>query len=81
LIQVFLYSRILSLACSYGPVSLKISYYRSCHNLRKAYLHKTIRLLILPTIRSDFCGLVFRVPGYESTGPGSIPSATRFSEK
>jgi hypothetical protein len=27
------------------------------------------------------CGLVARVPGYRSRGPGSIPSATRFSEK
>jgi hypothetical protein len=26
-------------------------------------------------------GLVVRVPGYRSTGPGSIPSATRFSDK
>jgi hypothetical protein len=26
------------------------------------------------------CGLVVRVPGYRSRGPGSIPSATRFSE-
>jgi hypothetical protein len=27
------------------------------------------------------CGLVVRVPGYRSRGPGSIPGATRFSEK
>jgi hypothetical protein len=27
------------------------------------------------------CGLVFRVPGYRSRGPGSIPGATTFSEK
>jgi hypothetical protein len=27
------------------------------------------------------CGLVVRVPGYRSRGPGSIPFATRFSEK
>jgi hypothetical protein len=27
------------------------------------------------------CGLVVRVPGYRSRGPGSIPVATRFSEK
>jgi hypothetical protein len=27
------------------------------------------------------CGLVVRVPGYRSRGPGSIPSAIRFSEK
>jgi hypothetical protein len=27
------------------------------------------------------CVLVVRVPGYRSRGPGSIPGATRFSEK
>jgi hypothetical protein len=27
------------------------------------------------------CELVARVPGYRSRGPGSIPGATRFSEK
>jgi hypothetical protein len=27
------------------------------------------------------CGLVVRVPGYRSRGPGSIPGTTRFSEK
>jgi hypothetical protein len=27
------------------------------------------------------CGLVARVPGYISIGPGSIPGATIFSEK
>jgi hypothetical protein len=26
-------------------------------------------------------GLVVRVPGYRSRGPGSIPNAIRFSEK
>jgi hypothetical protein len=26
------------------------------------------------------CGLVVRVPGYRSRGPGSVPSATRFSD-
>jgi hypothetical protein len=27
------------------------------------------------------CGLVVRVPGYRSRGPGSIPGSTRFCEK
>jgi hypothetical protein len=27
------------------------------------------------------CGLLIRVPGYRSRGPGLIPGATRFSEK
>jgi hypothetical protein len=29
----------------------------------------------------QICRLVVRVPGYRSRGPGSIPGATRFSEK
>jgi hypothetical protein len=32
-------------------------------------------------VRIDrLCGLVVRVPGYRSRGPGSIAYATRFSE-
>jgi hypothetical protein len=27
------------------------------------------------------CGLVVRIPGYRSRGPGSIPITTRFSEQ
>jgi hypothetical protein len=27
------------------------------------------------------CGLMVRVPGYGSRGPGSIPGANRFSER
>jgi hypothetical protein len=37
----------------------------------KYYLERNDRL----------CGLVVRVTGYRSRGPGSIPDATRFSEK
>jgi hypothetical protein len=29
----------------------------------------------------SLCGLALRVLGYRSRGPGSIPGATRFSEK
>jgi hypothetical protein len=29
----------------------------------------------------SICGLVVRVSGYRTRGPGSIPGATRFSEK
>jgi hypothetical protein len=32
-------------------------------------------------LKSTFCGLVLRVHGHRSGGPGSIPGATRFSEK
>jgi hypothetical protein len=33
------------------------------------------------TVYDHLCGLVVRVPGYRFRGPGSIPGATRFSEK
>jgi hypothetical protein len=32
-------------------------------------------------LRDRLCGLVARVPGYRSRGPGSIPGVTRFSGK
>jgi hypothetical protein len=32
-------------------------------------------------VRDRVCGLVVRVPGYRSRGPGSIPNAVRFPEK
>jgi hypothetical protein len=33
------------------------------------------------SLMDRFCGLVVRVLGYRSGGPGSIPGTTRFSEK
>jgi hypothetical protein len=36
---------------------------------------------VIYTQTDRFCSLVVRVPGYRSRGPGSIPGATRFSEK
>jgi hypothetical protein len=36
--------------------------------------------LYLDVLHDRLCGLVVKVPGYRSRGPGSIP-ATRFSEK
>jgi hypothetical protein len=33
------------------------------------------------TVLDRLCGLVVRVPGYRSRGPGSISGAIRFSEK
>jgi hypothetical protein len=37
-------------------------------------------LLSLVSTIDRLCGLVVRVPGCRSRGPGSIPGATRFSE-
>jgi hypothetical protein len=41
------------------------------------------RIFVVPSMNEwdCLCGLVVRVPGYISRGPGSIPGATRFSEK
>jgi hypothetical protein len=38
-------------------------------------------LLIDQPYKDRLCGLVVRVPGYKSRGPGSIPRSTTFSEK
>jgi hypothetical protein len=38
-------------------------------------------LILYGKFCDHLCDLVVRVPGYRSRGPGSIPSATRFSEK
>jgi hypothetical protein len=41
----------------------------------------SFRLHYLLLITDRLCGLVVRVLGYRSGGPGSIPGTTRFSEK
>jgi hypothetical protein len=38
-------------------------------------------LLLLLLLSDRLCGLVVRVLGYRSRGPGQIPGATRFPEK
>jgi hypothetical protein len=40
-----------------------------------------LTLIFLISYCNSLCGVVVRVPGYRSRGPGSIPGATRFSEK
>jgi hypothetical protein len=37
--------------------------------------------MCIHTYTDCLCGLIVRVPGYSSRGPGSIPGSTRFSEK
>jgi hypothetical protein len=49
-----------------GYLALSFSY--KAHVIRLGSAHR-------------LCGLVVRVPGYRSTGPGSIPGAASFSEK
>jgi hypothetical protein len=44
--------------------------------------HAAMQEVVLHSDAHDrLCGLVVRVPAYRSRGPGSIPAATRFSEK
>jgi hypothetical protein len=44
-------------------------------------LNKNLVIDFNSKVRDRLCGLVVRVPGYRPRGPGSIPRATRFSEK
>jgi hypothetical protein len=44
-------------------------------------LTSVIEYLALYVPYDRLCGLVVRVPGYRSRGPGLIPGAIRFSEK
>jgi hypothetical protein len=48
-------------------------------NVTDVYAHLCFRRDI--GLMDHLCGLVVRVPGYRSRSPGSIPGATRFSEK
>jgi hypothetical protein len=50
------------------------------HNLTNIYFGCCYLKLYESNV-DRLCGLVIRVPGYRSRGPGSIPGATRFSEK
>jgi hypothetical protein len=40
-----------------------------------------LHFYILSAQKDHLCGLVVRVPGYRSRGPGSVPGAARFSDK
>jgi hypothetical protein len=40
-----------------------------------------LKWFIVNVLVDRLCGLVVRVLGYRSGGPGSIPGTTRFSEK
>jgi hypothetical protein len=44
--------------------------------LADSYVGRNVTLTL-----DRLCGLVVRVPGYRSRDPGSIPGATRCSEK
>jgi hypothetical protein len=56
----------------------------SCTFSTFQYVNTTSRDLVLVFMWRTYdglCGPVVRVPGYRYRGPGSIPGATRFSEK
>jgi hypothetical protein len=44
-------------------------------------IYRCIIYILLVYYSDRFCGLVVKVPGYRSRGPGSILGATGFSEK
>jgi hypothetical protein len=56
------------ISCNSKLIFLNTSHYRPIN-------------LFYIVVSDRLCGLVVRVPGYKSWGPGSIPDATRFSEK
>jgi hypothetical protein len=49
---------------------------RRAGHLARLEEERKIRILV-----GNTASVVVRVPGYRSRGPGSIPDATRFSEK
>jgi hypothetical protein len=49
--------------------------------LQSVTVHHTVGLFIYESESDRLCGLVVRVLGYRSGGPGSIPGTTRFSGK
>jgi hypothetical protein len=51
-----------------------------CRNWRNITWKELMKLKVT-YITYHLCGIVVRVPGYRSRDPGSIPSATRSSEK
>jgi hypothetical protein len=59
------------------------SYKPFCARIWRDTLQEQTKLAfsIYYCVLDHLCGLVIRVPGYRTRGPGSIPSATRFSEK
>jgi hypothetical protein len=53
---------------------------KNAHNL-STMTRQQLLLIRNQTVYTELCGLVDRVPGYRSRCPGSIPGATRLSEK
>jgi hypothetical protein len=45
------------------------------------FLYNFLIYIFIRSFPDRLCGLVVRVLGYRSGGPGSIPGTTRFSEK
>jgi hypothetical protein len=59
---------------------LQIFIYTSDIRVQKTlFIHVFYNIFVLN--KGRLCGLVVRVPGYRSEILGSIPAATRFSEK
>jgi hypothetical protein len=55
--------------------------YNSFFSIDIAERNKLFNLVTWFYTTVAFCGIVVRVLGYRSRGPGSIPGATIFSEK
>jgi hypothetical protein len=73
-----LYSYLAKSTSYESPHYVVLSNFLPLYSQDNLFLHIYISYVAL---YGGFCGLVVRVPGYRSRGPGSFPGATTFSEK
>jgi hypothetical protein len=60
---------------------LRCAYFRESKEISFLIFYVFTYLMNRMRLLDRLCCLVVRVPGYRSSGPGSIPGATRSSEK
>jgi hypothetical protein len=76
------YSRLCMVVLEYAiPISALFSIMPSGTGIRDTYIGIILIYAWWYWNTDRLCGLVVRVLGYRSGGPGSIPGTTRFSEK
>jgi hypothetical protein len=66
--------------CQYNRSTADVYHKRRGHYFNM-WLTELTHFQIVGSIHDRLCGLVARVPGYRSRGPGSIPDTSRFSEQ
>jgi hypothetical protein len=63
----------------HGLVSLRTE--SCCPTVGQEFDYFSDAAVVVIVIITSLCGLVVRITGYRSRGPGSTPGTTRFSEK